>query len=757
MNDAGNKPGDTTIPNVILCTVLVLMESLQFLIVLVLVFSYFPMTVSDMIHHLFPRHVELVFLKRDMLFFRCWVGAVILGQAVLLTVLRKQLSSPALTRHLRSLCWVEGFWILLMVFSLFKYFVYGYPSWARGLLYMALAGSVMCKLFWNELKIISKSVLAAQSANSALSAKIADILFPLVIAGLIFVPDLHGVVARMWIGDCLHHMDSTLMGQAWAYINGAKLNVDIYAHYGLGMPIFIALLAKGLGIFSYTGVIGILIWAAIVYFILCYFFLRVWLKSISAAIAGILLAIKWQMFHPGDYPFVFTYPYSTVFRYLFDIVFLYMVLAHIRRANFYYLAAAGGICGLALFHVSDTGIYLLIAYVFYLCWLAAEGVANGRRDWKKIVGSSVICLATVFLSAFIFLLIFQGANTWSKDFWEHMAERIQLFLIGHGNLPIYKSLLEGDYTSSLMGFVIPLVYAGIFVATVSLCFMKKIHRSHIMAAVLCVYGLGLYHYYVCRSANTSYYTVCIPFVFVLSWLACQAGRTLGLRYRRSWWGALLGVCAAALLTNHFFLSYPNIFNFSANPIVAPAVKPVIKNMDYYFDNIPRSMPESFKLPVNSLGETDEDLKIETDFKSDAQLKDYFDSEFAFKEDAALIDRLTPPGQSVPLISSFETRLLMQADRKPFFYYFPMIDSRPMRMRMFPFTSLWTTDRLAVMIKQLEQSKPPYVFMERIMLTSQVPRVYENLYPEMFYILSYLESHYQPYQYGQYLVALKRSG
>jgi len=169
------------------------------------------------------------------------------------------------------------------------------------------------------------------------------------------------------------------------------------------------------------------------------------------------------------------------------------------------------------------------------------------------------------------------------------------------------------------------------------------------------------------------------------------------------------------------------------------------------------MPESFKLPVNSLGDTDEELKIETDFQTDAQLKDYFDSEFAFKEDAALIDQLTPENQPVPLVSSFETRILMQAGRKPFFYYFPMIDSRPMHVRMFPFTSLWTSDRVAVMLKQLEDSKPPYVFMERIMLTTQVPRIYQSLYPEMFYILSYLDSHYQPYRYGKFLVALKRSG
>lgn len=755
MNDSKNQ-GDWTILNVILCTLLVLMGSVQLLIVLVAVFSYVPIPVPAMVSHLFPRHVGLVFLKRDMLFYRCWVGMAIAGQAVLLTCLRKRLSSVALSRQLSSLCWVEALWLFIIVFLLFKYFVYGYPALAINFLYAALAGSVLTKLFWSELTAMAQAAPSMIRAHAGQIARACDIAFPLVIVGLIFVPDLHGVVARMWIGDCLHHMDSTLMGQAWAYINGAKLNVDIYAHYGLGMPIIIALLAKGLGVFSYTGVIGILVWASIVYFIACYFFLRIWLRSVPAAIAGTLLAVKWQMFHPGDYPFIFTYPYSTVFRYLFDIVFLFLVLAHIRRNDFKYLAAAGAVCGLALFHVSDTGIYLLIAYIFYLCWTVGEAWLGPRRNWHKPIVAAALGLAAVFSSAFILLIIFQGSHSWSREFWQHMGERIELFFAGHGNLPIYKSLLEGDYTSSLMGFVIPMVYLGVFVAVVSLCVLKKINRSHIMTAVICVYGLGLFHYYVCRSANTSYYTVCIPFVFVLCWLACQLESIGDSHARRLGWGVLVSLSAFALLTNHFFLSYPNLINLSPNPIVAPAVKPVIKGMEYYFNNIPRGMPEAMKLPLNSLGEMDEELKIEPDFQTDAQLKAYFDSEFAFQEDAALIDRLTSGGQPVPLISSFETRILMQADRKPFFYYFPMIDSRPMHMRMFPFTSLWTTDRVVVMIKQLEESKPPYIFMEKIMLATQVPKIYQELYPEMFTILAYVDSHYQPYQYGKFLVALRRN-
>ena len=473
------------------------------------------------------------------------------------------------------------------------------------------------------------------------------------------------------------------------------------------------------------------------------------------AIAGVLIAIKWQMFHPGDYPIVFTYPYSTVCRYFFDIIFFFLLLAHIRRENFYILAAAGAVSGLALFYISDTGVYLLLAYLFYLCWLALEAKIHKSESWKNILGRLAVCVGAVFLSAFVWFFVFEGTHLFSKSFWANISERVELFLIGHGNLPIYKSLLDGDYLASLMGFVIPLVYCGVLAGVLSLVLMKKIHRRNILSAVLCVYGMGLYNYYVCRSANWNYDAVCIPFVFVLCWLCKQWGESLNNHRRQAWAGVLVAIAIFALFTNHFFLSYPNIFNFSVNPMVAPLVKPVIKDLPYYFTNEARIILPYLKLPSNSLGDKDEGLKIETDFKTDQELKDYFKSEFDYSQDAALIDGLTSKGQKVPLISAFETRILMQANRHPFFYYFPLIDSRPRRMCLFPFSRLWTIHSLNVTINQFEQSKPPYVFMEKILLTSQVPQAYTYVYPELLYILKYLKGQYSPYRYGEYLVALKR--
>ena len=755
MNDPQIKFNDRGLVNIVLCMLVVLIESLQLLIAVVLICSFIPIPVSPMIHGLMPRQVQFVQPEREMFFYHFWVLTLMLGQAALLLILKKQLNTVQLSRRLWPFCAVEAGWLLLMVFAIFKIFVYGYPAWAMHLLYVILAGSIVSKLFWKEFQTVVQSGNNYLSQNPRIIERGVDVFIPVLLFGMIFVPDLQAVLARMWIGDDLIHMDTSLIGLVWAVSKGVLLNVGIWSHYGLGMPILIALIAKGFNLLSYTGILSILIWSSIIYFTLSYFLLRFWLKSLPLAVAGVLIAVKWQMFHPGNYPFVFTYPYSTIFRNLFDIVFIFLILIHIRRGNFYVLLAAGAVCGLALFHISDTGVYLLLAYVFYLFWITLEGIVHGHQDWKRLLGDAVMGIGTALLTALALLYIFQGVHAWSGVFWTNMAERMDLFLIGHGDLPMYKSLQEGDYSSSLMSFLVPLVYGAVLTAVCSLCFFKKIDRRHMMTAVLCVYGMGLYHYYVCRSANTAYYTVCIPFVFVLCWLCHQAGQCLSARDRYVCWGALLGFAVFALWTNHAFLNYPNIFNRSANPILASVVKWPNKDLPNYFNNVPRNMNPDLKLPLNSLGETEESLKIETDFKSDRELKEYFNREFDYSRDAALIDSLTAQDEPVALFSSFEVRILMQSDRKPFFYYCPIIDSLPRRMRMFPFSRMLTLNSLSVTMKQLEQSRPRYVFLEKIFLTRQVPKIYEYLYPELLYILAYLDKNYQPYKSGEYLVALKR--
>ena len=109
-----------------------------------------------------------------------------------------------------------------------------------------------------------------------------------------------------------------------------------------------------------------------------------------------------------------------------------------------------------------------------------------------------------------------------------------------------------------------------------------------------------------------------------------------------------------------FTGYPNLLNFSRNPIIDPLVAQRVGHDSPYFNQLYADFPESLKLPLNSLGQKDEGLKFEKDFNTHQQLIDYYKKETDFSSDAGLIQRLTPAGSRVALLSSFEVMILDQA-------------------------------------------------------------------------------------------------
>ena len=249
----------------------------------------------------------------------------------------------------------------------------------------------------------------------------------------------------------------------------------------------------------------------------------------------------------------------------------------------------------------------------------------------------------------------------------------------------------------------------------------------------------------------------------------------------------------ALITNHNYLAYPNMINISRNPLIDRLVAQRLPDGRPYFNHLYRQYSEAVKVPKNSLGENFEDLRSEEDFSSQEELKDYYRKEFDFTEDALLIQKLTGPKDKVPLISSFDIKILMQANRRPFFYHFPMVISRPMRLRMFGVTGMYTTDYLKKTVTQLETDKPEFIFMERLYLiglfqindfkvanintfsplekrpnidyhtifneekvnSPTVPNYYYYMTPALMSLLEYVKDHYVFYADGKYLVAMKR--
>ena len=235
-------------------------------------------------------------------------------------------------------------------------------------------------------------------------------------------------------------------------------------------------------------------------------------------------------------------------------------------------------------------------------------------------------------------------------------------------------------------------------------FRSKIRFEHIFAAVLCVYGLGLYHYFIHRSGVTSYYAVCVPLVLVICfWLSKPLGQTPGLLRSE----VILAMSVLfALLTSYLFTFYPNVLN--------------LVGMDW--------KPE----------------------------REFYQKEFNLADDADLVRRFTAPQERVALISSFETKILIQAGRAPFFYYSPLIESAHMASDEFRGTYLHTQARLDKTMGQLQERRPPYIFVERKLIKGALSQKYQNDHPTLKTLLDYVNAHYEAQAEGRYLTAYRRN-
>jgi hypothetical protein len=653
----------------------------------------------------------------------------------------------------------EGIWTAMLMFAAFKQAVYSdRPQLASMAFDVVLMAAICSKIFWpwvgNALLSVDDFILKRD--NWKYYNRLLTLLFPVVIFLLIDVPNVPGVVARFFVGEQFHHNDSFVYGPAMAYLSGCRLDIDIISQYGVGIGVVVGGLSKLLGGLTYENGLLILLYAGIAYYILFFLLLRKWLGSAAIAATAVIYLIKLQMFHTGVFPFAWTYGSATVARHWFDIVFLIAVCLHSLSPSLWLIALAGLACAAQIFYIPSEGVYLSLAYVFYI------GMHVLKPEWRKQASMTwgrlplwLMLLLLPPVAAVGLLRMFVGSDVFTPVFWNNIHEFVEYFLNGFGVTPIYGSLQDRQYLASLMGFVLPLVYMLTLLTVATGAFFGRLGRSGILICTLCVYGLGLYHYYVARSAVTSYYLGAVPYVMVL---AFWAERCLSywppISQARIKLGILL-ICLGALFTTHNFIAYPNRFSFSRNPLTDPLVAAPLPNGRPYFNHLYRDYNEALKVPVNTMGVRDEGLVAEGDFSSDDALLEFYRQEGDFSVDAGLIQGLTAIDQPVPLISSFEIKILLQAKRKPYFYYYPLVISRPMQARSFPRTSIYTTDQLSKTIGALERDRPPYIFVEQVLLTRPLTEQFYYYYSSMLYLTDYVLQNYAPVSQGKYLVAMKR--
>ena len=690
--------------------------------------------------------------ERDAFFYHFFVGLALLAQAGGIWLVRHKLNQVSFVKTLVPFLTMEMVWTALMLNAGFKAVVYhDNPTLAKDVFIVLAAVALMSKVFWPELKhwagCFYQKIMAWPLDSRA------DAIAWVGLIVLLYIPDTKAVLAWIFLGDQWHHFDS-FMAPAWGYTKGAVLNVDTMTEYGVGTPVMMSWFARLMGGFSYTHLFWFWMGGTIIYFILCFVFLRRWLGSFMLALIGTLLAIKFQMFHSGIFPVIYTLPSATVVRYFWDIIFFLFLLGHLGTLRKRYLFGASLACGVQIFYMTTCGYCLTIALVTYV---VAFMILEDLRALvcKNVTDALCFCasLAVVPLTTLLLLELTQGTHLWTGEFWRNMQEFNNYFLSGFGLMPMYETIQHKETMAGLMGFFIPVVYMGTFLVTSGLLFYRQSPRGDVMTAVLSIYGLAMYHYYIGRSAPTSYYVVCIPYVFILCFWVQRLFSVFKKDMRRRLLLSLGVLVVYALLSNHTYLAYPNLLNLSRNPIVDPLLVRPVSDGRSFFNVSFSKLTEDQKLPVNSLGQRDEGLRYEKDFKTDAELNQYYDQESDFSRDALLIAGLTRPSDAVALLSSFEIKMLMQADRRPFFYYSPILIARPMRMRIFPNSTMYTLSHEQRTMRQLQLAQPEYIFMEKIFL--QAPGAQNFKDANLATVLNYIFENYTPDAQGQYLVAMKR--
>lgn len=742
--------------NILTLALIAFALSIQVWLISIFALQNFPLK-NTLTQIVFPEWWYMVSLKRDALHFHIFVFVALCLTVMIFWRLRLKLTDALLMQNVRLFLALEIIWTFLLLSAAFKTIVYAQrPQLATRLFLVITVVSLAGKIFFKPFSIFLQRTYHYLHASSARLVRLVEIAFPILLVLILYIPDARGVMARDFLGEQFHHWDSAVMAPGWAYLSGCVLNVDVISQYGLGLPIFIANLAKFFGGFTYENIFRVMLWGNIIYYLGWYFLLRSWFKSPLIAAVGILFAVQIQMFHANTYPFIFTYPSDTIFRYALDIIFFALMWGHLKSGRFIYLWAASATCGAAVFYMTTTGLSITLTWFAYLAGIFVFSDFRRRffknsKAWLDLPA----CLVVIFIAAFGCLWMAQGQHLFTTEFWHNMQEFNNYFLNGFGDVPLQQNIPDHHYLPLLMGLLIPLIYMITFLTLTSFYFYKKCPKENLLAAFIAFYGLALYHYYMARPTGTSAYGVGLPFAFLLAFWLKEITQAMARQKRRNIILAGIVIAVYALVTNYNYVSYPNIFNLSRHPLTDPLVLNPLPDGRSYFNHLFSQLPLASRLPVNSLGETDEKLRSEKDFASDEDLKQYYDQEFDFSQDAQLIDALVPPESKVALVSSFETKILMDANRPPFFYYVPLIISRPMHMRTMAVTALYTKGHLQKIISQIETQKPEYIFIERIFRKKNIDLVNYQDGSAFLSLMRYIHGHYDHYREGHFLMALKR--
>ena len=290
------------------------------------------------------------------------------------------------------------------------------------------------------------------SAVSAPKWRMADILMPMLICALIFIPHPERLAGDIFHNEHFHHWDYFAMGPAVGYLQGGALCTEIYAQYGIGLPLLFARLNPYYSL-GYGHLIQAGMAYACLYFCGVYLFLRRLRLNPAWSTLGVLYLIWLKIFAwSGDWLVVWELPSNTILRAPFDIWFLLALLLHQQSRRPAWLLLAGALTGLSLLFETDTGIYIAFTMGIY-CLLWKPQPTGGKSG--HLGGRKASLIAGCWLLAGGFLLagmaIGSRGTLFQAAFWRGWMECFTAYPNGISMMPVVEHIDGISYSMGMCG------------------------------------------------------------------------------------------------------------------------------------------------------------------------------------------------------------------------------------------------------------------------------------------------------------------
>lgn len=417
-----------------------------------------------------------------------------------------------------------------------------------------LAGAVSCP---DSPRSGTGTRAKAEPARAPLPLQLSpwDLLVPLGIVILIYVPQWHLASGRLFLEENNIHWDLFAAGPGLMFRHGQALGTESHSFYGAGWPMLFAALSRWVPL-TYGRMIQIGSVYLCIYLSGIYLLFRVLLRRPGRGVIGTVLVLL--PFFYGLYGlYLWRAPNVTPMRWPLDVWCILALVMHARSSRRAWALIAGASVGLAIVFNINGGLELATgAGVYFLGGFLMNRNRHTRGDMLyALLAALLVAVAGIALAGRGRVLSWQFWAGWLKE-------------------PLVFSSLPLLYGTSLLGlfWFAGLVFFYLTVAgwAVSRAVGGRASMIDWLTGSIAVYGLMLLIKFVRYSSDQTLFRLLTPATILLMILVTIPwGRAVTSGVSRVWPKRLTAVCAAGLAAvlviagpgSHVFdpvLEYPNL-------------------------------------------------------------------------------------------------------------------------------------------------------------------------------------------------------